>query len=640
MFIHNLKGILMYTNYQILTVNNLEYKKIRQKFDKQSFQIKKNNVHDLKTVSFVRKLGVFEAIAVFFELIMASLRSCVYGKAPYLTDAWKELKSFRWVRIVNVNKSEADIRHFYSRPENIKIIQKHQFFDSRIRKNFEDKLNKIVGKEGIDTKTADTSNLKFRQKFVERSLSIPDDEHLYELVDDMVSNPKEMTAFAEGLFKDNSLLLNRYLLRECKVVFGDSEMKRRQKRLSALISVLTPLQIELLIESSHFLKLCVLKESSKAIAISFDSEAFGKLASSLKSKKKGANSFEMIQEALPDIIGNLPKDRLVLGKLIALLPAVGEPCRIPFIEQIKSYAAFYRSFLIRESKIENSRAKKEPPLELGTLIQKFEALLLYYIEENTRAYRESKQPNLGGKVLSTPKPPVHYHVNLGHLNTVYKNEEIKKLTFNQTDLTNLIKSLENTDVHSSEIAETLASMDQTASENFIKLIPAESKALENFWKMESKPQTARSLLNDRVRRLEWIFPVLSEKQLKASSKFPSFVALLSDDHNDITETAANFFSIDQLVWIASDWLTHIPLKKIILKLEKKKFKELIDHKDFIPHCTPFLSTVLIAKLESNLFIKDKSKTIKEIKEYSLKSLYDKKGLASAWDEFSKQNPNW
>lgn len=93
----------MYTNYQILSINTLfEYNDSVEKFRTKNFTVEEKSNNEKKTALIIRRLGIFECIRVFFELVIASFRSCTCNKQPFLNEAWTALKNRQWVRIIKL----------------------------------------------------------------------------------------------------------------------------------------------------------------------------------------------------------------------------------------------------------------------------------------------------------------------------------------------------------------------------------------------------------------------------------------------------------------------------------------------------------------------------------------------------------
>lgn len=578
----------MYSHYQVLSKNTLpEYNDLIQKFNSPPFIIKKI---DEKTTTIIRKLGIFECIKSFFELSIASLQACC-SKQPYLVEAWTALKNRQWIQIVELKSSP----------------QKGKFdlSDVEVKEKFENQLIEIIrDEEKQETPEATptlNSSVKFRQMFVDRclksltSLDPAENEINAERINTILENPSEMDAFVKGLSSgsDHSLLF-RFLLNERRNVLALSAREARVKRLSAVFKLLSEVQFDAMIKSGEFLEMCGVEECRKAIINSFTVDRLGKFAASWKNKDVRFRSILDIQGYLREIIKSLPADRLLLGKLVAILPHLASPCKEDCSKKIASLPAKSRPGFAYDPK--NVDASKQ-----GLFKNKLEKLMLFYMKQNDLRMLTPPPANPAAAKMPTPslKPQKHYDVNLGHLKTIYNADELKKSTLNQAELDRFIQALESNERNFDQINTFLSTMDKASFETFVR--SASSKALERYWEVESRAEYAGKLKDDRVIRLKWAFASLSEEQIKSATDYESFLKILLDNTNGCSEAVGEAFTVDQLTLIASNPKTHHAFIKVIEKLTNEKFCEFLPK--LIPHCSRVLKEALINKIDKCFQIK-------------------------------------
>lgn len=661
----------MYTNYQSITVDTFaKYQKLCKQFDTNKTRIEQISVNGNKTSRIVKNLGLFEQIKVFFELVVASLRSCFYKNNPasqsLLDNAWKALKNHQWVRIVKFKKSSPDTKvkklanHFQKNDPKVNLNSKNPvkpiyvpakavFKDDKDRKAFEAQLKDIIRAEEKpskdDVKVNRTPSPKNREPFVKNCLlyindvnKFPlDDQSIYEMINQIVQNPLEMKAFVAGLSENNNhKLLFKLLQREKQNVEGPTAKENRQKRLAALFSALSKTQFDAMIQSGKFANMCELKECLKAITTCFTSEQLEKLASSWKNSELKKNSMliveiERTQKCLIEVIKALPPGNYLLGKLVAILPHLSSAGKQVCIDKIVSLLPKSRpGFPYDPMNIDNSKHV--------VFIEKLEALTLLYAQENDLLIDAINKEISAQKGTTQVTPTKKWEVNTSYLNTEYNTEEISKKTFDQDDFTRIVADLENPLKSNDEIRNTLGLMDELSIKALVRM--ASPKALSKLWGIESKNVNEGSLKTDRTTRLKWVFAALSDDQLKTATESEEFLKILADSENGNSMAAAEIFTVDQLVLIASNWKTHQHFVKVIVKLETEKCIEFLPK--VIPNCSPFLQSSLNRRIE--LIYKSRTNPTrkslqKQIQDKCDTISRDNKEIYEAWLLYLAKNPN-
>lgn len=427
-------------------------------------------------------------------------------------------------------------------------------------------------------------------------------------------NRQEIALFVQRL--DHQSLENFWRI-ESSVVFSKSENDGRRKLLKFVFKSLSKEQFEFSLKNGSLSK--VMEQECCAIAAAKSLTCEQLLAFAADYKLHGS---------LANVIKHFPKDSCLLKKIATILPHATN----------KLKPSLFDAFLcLKLTTSRNSIAIKS----------KLQSLAIFYIYKNEQAILDAKLQAIQQVTRSNSSSSIartnsrKWEVRLPS-KPIYRQEsiEVPEVDWSEESLDAFILNLKGLDRDESLVRKNLSSMSEKTIRSLLK--KGDIEVIFALWKIESQCVQAQSEIQQRNKRLAYIFKHLPAEQMVASRNNCDFLNILTDNLNGCSQVAAESLTLENFKILAEDYRTHSSLRFVIERMKGSSaivplVKVLISNiSPWIEGClTKFIQVTLRGKVEQAI----RKQLLEDCRQAMVKCTNHAE-LMTAWAVFKMKNPQW
>lgn len=432
-----------------------------------------------------------------------------------------------------------------------------------------------------------------------------------------IMSKEEIEIFTSRLEIGSSKSLEQLWIRESVVVFSESDNLEREERMKSIFRYLSDEQFTFSVHSGIFVKMMSQKPCAKAAAIIFTTQQLETLASDWNT-----------HFAIKDIIGELPADKHLLRKIVALLPYT----TYKFFDKISKVIGHLRLSKSRENK---ARTKI-----------KLQKLAAYYAPRNEQKILDQEMKKTQAILKSSPSSSLATSPSQKKWSEVqaittpqYRQTPIEacRIDWSEDMLEQFIRDFPEASHDENKLTEQLNSMNEHTIQALIKNIDVNS--LYMLWNLDSKTLQAQSSIELRNLRLACLFRTLSDEQLLASLQNVDFLNILNDNSNGCSEVAAKNFNALQFKMLTNDYKNHKYLRSVIesLPIDGRLLAIL---NAIIPNISPWLDSSITKIIQVKMRAHTNQEVRKELLalcKQGINACYKDEKLMVEWAIFKMKN---